>query len=267
MKKSLLAALTAAAVLCIAAPASAETFTSQDGVLSIDLPNENWKEVTDPTKWIVLSDGANSLTVEHLSNGEELPDMAVADEHYVNVYQAVFSTQNEVFIITGSVVDAAVIPDITQAILSAKVLKYDTKMAKKPEPAAPAAPAASSFTIAAVNETMYATTGVNVRSGYSTNDTILGGLAAGSSVTVTGKVQKDGQDYGWYQVSYNGASGYVSSQFLSSTAPAQPASNSNSFTGKAKTIYDATGGAVTVYQSTDGNWYDNSGKKYPDNRL
>jgi len=230
MKKMILAALAAASMLCLAMPAYAETYTAPNGILSIDLPNENWKDMQDATKWIVLSDGANMITIDHFSNGEELPKMAVADDHYVNVYQAVFSTQNEVFIITGSVVDAAVIPDVTKAILSAKVLQYDTKLAVKKEEAqtqtTEAAASSGEFTIASLSATMYATAGVNVRAGYSTNDAILGGLGIGSSVNVTGKVQKNGQDYGWYQVQYNGSSAYMNSGFLSPNAPAQSSSSS-----------------------------------------
>ena len=40
-RKSILAALAATAVLCLAVPAAAETFTASNGVLSIELPNEN----------------------------------------------------------------------------------------------------------------------------------------------------------------------------------------------------------------------------------
>ena len=84
MFRKKLVALSMAAALCFAVPAasivaSAEavtttdtavsaatpvTFTSQDGVLSINLPNENWKQVEDPTKWIALSDGDNIITIE-----------------------------------------------------------------------------------------------------------------------------------------------------------------------------------------------------------
>ena len=267
MKKSLLAALVAAAALSAALPAYAETFTAPNGVLSIDLPNENWKLMQDPSKWLVFSDGANMLTVEHLSNGEKLPAMSVADDHYVDVYQAVFSTQNEVFIITGSVVDSDVIPDVTNAIMSAKVLQYDTKLAVKKEnpeteSATAAAEATGQYSVAAMSATMYATAGVNVRAGYSTSDAVLGGVAQGSSVTVTGVVQKNGKDYGWYQVSYNGVTGYISGAFLTDKAPASGSSTNIVFTGVAKTIYYGTGEAVTVYQATDGSWYDNTGKAY-----
>ena len=260
-KKSVFASFAAAAVLCLCVPAAAETFTSEDGVLSIELPNENWREITDVNKWIALSDGGNSITVEHYSNGEKLPDITVADNHYVNVYQAVFSTQNEVFIITGSVVDAAVIPEIANAIMSAKVLRYDTKLAVKNNDQAVSA---SDFSLAPLDKTMYVTSdGLNVRTGCSTDDQIIGAFVYGAVVHVTGAVQKGGVDIGWYQVSYDSGYGYVSSQFLSDSEPADKKSNNGSgYTGDVKTIYEIDGHAVTVYKSTDGYWYDKAGTQY-----
>ena len=265
-KKVILAALAAAAVLAFTLPAAAETFTSSDGILSIDLPDENWKEMTDPTKWIVLSDGSNMITIDHLANGEALPEMAVADSHYVNVYQAVFSTQNEVFIITGSVVDAAKIPDITNAILTTKVLRYDTKM--KVAPAAQQQVSASDFSVVDTSKTMYVTSdGLNVRMGCSTSETLIGSYPYGGSVKVTGVVQKNGADFGWYRVDYNGNTGYVSSAYLSDTAPApkteiKKEASGLTFTGIATTIYASSGTAVTIYKANDGNWYDAKGTKY-----
>ena len=90
MKKSVLAVLALTFAACLSMPAAAETFTASNGVLSIELPNENWKEMEDSTKWIVLSDGANIISIDHYSNGEKLPEVAVADDHYINVYEAVF---------------------------------------------------------------------------------------------------------------------------------------------------------------------------------
>ena len=261
IKKTIFAAVVAAAAFCLTIPAAAEpqTYTTGDGVLSIDLPDENWKEMSDPGKWVSFSDGANLITLEHLSNGEDLPDISIADDHYVNVYQAIASTQNEVFIITGSVVDSAKIGDVCNAIMSVKVLKYDTKLAVKKEQQETSA----GYTIVAMDATMYTTAGVNVGAGYSTSDTVLGGLAAGSSVHVTGKVQKDGADLGWYQVAYNGASAYISASFLTDKAPASSSQSSSAqFTGEARTIYEIDGAAVTVYKRTDGQWVDSQGGVY-----
>ena len=261
IKKTILAAVIAAAALCLTIPAAAEpqTYTTSDGVLSIDLPDENWKEMSDPGKWVSFSDGANLITLEHLSNGEDLPDISIADDHYVNVYQAIASTQNEVFIITGSVVDSAKIGDVCNAIMSVKVLKYDTKLAVKKEQQETSA----GYTIVAMDATMYATAGVNVRAGYSTSDQILGGIGTGTSVHVTGKVQKDGADLGCYQVAYNGASAYISTSFLTDKAPASSSQSSSAqFTGESRTIYEIDGAAVTVYKRTDGQWVDSQGGVY-----
>ena len=238
MKKAVFAVLALSFAACLSMPAAAEVFTTPDGVLSIELPNENWKEMEDSTKWISLSDGSNVLTIDHFSNGEKLPDMTVADDHYVNVYQAVFSTQNEVFVITGSVVDAARIPEVVNMIASSKVLKYDTKLAVRKENA----PAVSEFSVLPVDKTLYVTAaGLNVRAGCSTDDQILGSFGHGAAVRVTGVVQRNGADYGWYQVSYGNGTGYVSSGFLSETAPEQKAESTASaditYSGSVKTVY------------------------------
>ena len=270
-KKALFAAIAASAIMVVAYPAAADTFTSPDGVLSIELPNESWKEIADPEKWLAFSDGANVLTIDHLSNGEKMPSLSVADDHYVNVYEAAFSTQNEVFIITGSVVDAAKIPEVANMIASAQVLQYDTKLAIKSQDAN-----AGEFTIAPLSKTMYVTgDGVNVRSSYSTTSNILGGVGKYDAVVVTGSVQQGGKDYGWYQIAFNGGNGFVSAQFLTDTVPAgktavtasptpTPAAGNSTrqYTGSAKTIYDENGNGFTVYQATDGLWYDTNGNAY-----
>ena len=265
IKKTVIAILAAIVVLCFAIPAAADPFVSADGILSIELPDENWKQIEDVTKWLTFSDGSNQITVEHFSNGENLPNFTVADTHYVNVFQAAFSTQNEVFIVTGSVVDAAKIPDITKAILSLKVLKYDTKRA-----VGAAAAAGGEFTVAPLDKLMYVTADpLNVRKGWSTDSKLIGGLKKGSQVKVTGAVQRNGENLGWYQVNYEGGTGYVSAEFLSDTAPASTESSSSSgsddssvYTGNVVTVYDESGNAYTLYQTKGGLWYDKSGTAY-----
>ena len=267
IRKTAVALLAATVALCFSMPAAAETFTSSDGILSIELPNENWKQIEDPSKWITFSDGGNIITIDHFSNGEKLPDISVADAHYVNVYQAAFSTQNEVFIITGSVVDAANIPEIATSIISAKVLKYDTKLAVGKGNDV----SVSEISIVPLDKTMYVTAEwLNVRLGCSMDDTIIGGLDYGSSVKVVGTVQRNGEDLGWYQIAYENGTGYVSSGFLSDTAPSpkedsgsgSTASSDTAYSGSVKTVYNEYGEAYTLYESTDGYWHDRSGTAY-----
>ena len=258
LKKILVAILTITVLLGLAVPvAAAETFTSSNGVISIELPNESWREITDLANWISLSDGGNLVTINHYSNGEKLPEIAVADDHYVNVYQAVFSTHNEVFIITGYTVDAQKIPEICQMIMSVKVLQYDTKLAVNKTSIS-----SGEFSIRPMNETMYTTDGINVRIGCSTSEQIIGGLAKDTAVKVVGAVQRNGKDLGWYQIEFGSGTGYVAAEFLTSTAPQQETPSNGGFTGRAKTIYAADGSAVTVYEAYDGSWYDGNGKEY-----
>lgn len=54
---------------------------------------------------------------------------------------------------------------------------------------------------------------VNVRSGPSTADTILGSLTTGTLVTITG------ESAGWYRINYKNGTGWVSKQLTSTTRP------------------------------------------------
>ena len=272
MKKSVLAVMAAAMVFGAVIPAAAATFTSSNGVLSIELPDDNWKQIEDPAKWIALSDGANEITIDHFSNGEALPAVTVADEHCTDVYQGIFSTQNEVFMATGYIVDVTKAREIIDAISSVNILQFNTKL-KLQQTAA--APSSSEFTLAKLDQTMYVNSdGLNVRSGCSTNDQVLGGLTYGTAVKVTGSVQRNGKDYGWYVIDYQGGAGYVSAQFLSKDEPAKKADSKKNtdlkFTGKVMTIYAMSGTALSIYQASDGQWYDSNGQKFTfiaDDRL
>lgn len=82
-------------------------------------------------------------------------------------------------------------------------------------------PAVITWNVTAMSGTMYATGDVNVRSGAGTNNSRIGGLSAGSSVTVTGST-----DNGWIQVSYDGQTGYVAGNYLSWNKPSSGGSSS-----------------------------------------
>ncbi len=71
---------------------------------------------------------------------------------------------------------------------------------------------APSFTT--VNETVYATSSVNVRSSYSTSSSVIGSLNKGDSVTRIGKGSN-----GWSKVKYNNKTAYISSSYLSTEKP------------------------------------------------
>ncbi len=138
--------------------------------------------------------------------------------------------------------------------------------------AAPAATAATettaakTYTVTDVSKTMYATSSVRVRQSYSTSSDVLGALAEGESVQITGESAN-----GWMRVSWKGHEGYVSKSYLSDTAPAnQPASNQTTTNQAAANPGGTTPGGTTSNGptgpgSTSGNTAAGPGSTQPSN--
>ena len=70
------------------------------------------------------------------------------------------------------------------------------------------------FTVEKVNKTMKVAQDVYVRKGPKTTYDIMGSLAAGKTVQVTGQVFKHGSKACWVQVNFNGKTGYVCTDYL-----------------------------------------------------
>ena len=96
--------------------------------------------------------------------------------------------------------------------------------------------AAATYTVKDVSKTMYASSSVRVRSGYSTSTDVLGALSAGEKVTVTGEVEN-----GWVRVSYKGHTAYVAKNYLTETAPAITNTSSSATSGTSGTNSSSAG--------------------------
>lgn len=85
----------------------------------------------------------------------------------------------------------------------------------------PSESATDTYTVTALSLTCYASSekGLRVRSGPSTDYDILGTLSYGTRIEVTGECD------GWYALSYNGTTGFVSAQYTSTDAPATSVSD------------------------------------------
>lgn len=119
-----------------------------------------------------------------------------------------------------------------------------------PTTAAPATTAqetttAAEYTVRDVDKTMYANTSVRVRAGYSTSSDILGSLAEGESVQVTGE-----SDNGWMRVSWNGQTAFVSKSYLSDDPPATTAAASETKPGAAQPGGTTPGSSLSPGGST-----------------
>jgi len=235
-------------------PAQPQTLTTDDGVLQLTLPNSSWKQLNDDSNWVSLSSGTDHITIDHLSNGEKLPDVTIAKDPIAQVYEVFYSTQNEIFILTGTVESANCMDEVRAIIDSFKVLQYDTKQAVPDQPPQP------EYGLREIGENMYCTSedGVHVRSGCSTDDDIIGGVQYGDQVYVNGMVTKDGQDYGWLQIQLDNTVGYVWGEFFDENPPApQPDPTP---TDESMFLFMPEGGNIDIFQFTDGVWrsYDGS---------
>ena len=104
-----------------------------------------------------------------------------------------------------------------------------------------------------VNETVYATTDVNVRKGPSVDTKIVGLLKDGKSIKRTGVGSN-----GWSRVEYDGEVSYINSAYLTTTKPTQSTSTSTTTTTKTSSSYplkytDNTA-TITIYKE----WYKNA---------
>lgn len=80
-------------------------------------------------------------------------------------------------------------------------------------------------------ETVYATAGVNIRAKASADADKIGTLAAGGSITRTGNTSS-----GWSRVDYNGQTGYIKSDYLTTTKPTVTSNTTASSTSSSSSL-------------------------------
>ncbi len=268
-----------AAVLALGITGRAETYTTPDSVLCLELPGEEWKQEEEESVWVKLSNGEDEILLEHLSNGETLPELAAAGSGCEAVCQLVLSTENEVFILTGKAAKREELEEMREILQSAKILEYDTKTAvraeespkqeENPETEKRQEPEAEAKTEAVVETASFSvwvtSKSLNIRSSFSTDAPILGSAFYADALKVTGIVRENGQETGWYQVETAGGEGYVSAQYVSQTPPTAERSGIT-LTEETIPLYESGGeGAAYVSKATDGGWYDGSGRSFADN--
>lgn len=144
---------------------------------------------------------------------------------------------------------------------SAKAEAEDTSSEKEPAEAAEDTESDTTETeqasqpvelFSSVNETVYATTTVNIRDTYSVNGNQLGSLSTAQSATRTGI--GTGEADGWSRIEFNGQAAYVSSDYLStvkietSTPTSKPSTNTNTNTNT------STSQSQSSNSSSDDDW-------------
>lgn len=100
----------------------------------------------------------------------------------------------------------------------------ETEAPETPEVETPVE-AEPTYSFTSVNETVYATSTVNIREGFSADTDKVGSLSKGQSIKRVGIGTGDAE--GWSQVEFNGQTAYISSEYLSTVKPTAPSSSNS----------------------------------------
>lgn len=214
-----------AAALALGITGRAETYTTPDSVLCLELPGEEWKQEEEESVWVKLSNGEDEILLEHLSNGETLPELAAAGSGCEAVCQLVLSTENEVFILTGKAAKREELEEMREILQSAKILEYDTKTAVRAEESP----------------------------------------KQEENPETEKRQEPEAEEKTEATVETAGGEGYVSAQYVSQTPPTAERSGITLTEETIPLYESGGEGAAYVSKATDGGWYDGSERSFADN--
>ncbi len=261
MKKHFLIGLGAAALLSLTSMTAfaMDPIKTQDGLMEITLPAEDWYQIQSDENTEMFSDGDCAILINLYKNGETLPAIESADAHHELIYTAAASTQDYILHVVGYAHERADFSDICKSINSIKV--DDSKIT---ESMLDHTVVVEDYGIADMNYTAWvAADELNVRS-TSEDGAIITTLSYGDKVTVTGSVLKNGMEIGWLRIkTEDGTEGYVSSQFISTTVVADEAPEVTQDAEKTATVvkvYDALSNVYYLTAYTDGTFRTEDGK-------
>ena len=87
-----------------------------DSDMILEIEDEIWNEISDPYTLHTFTNGTDVITVLKYGKYEELPRPVKAGEKYEAVYQTIYSTGDETYIVTGSAVRAENISSVKEVI-------------------------------------------------------------------------------------------------------------------------------------------------------
>lgn len=292
-KQKIATGILAATLLALGVPAMAEYYTTSDGAIVLDLPDKTWELVEDKENVTTLTNGDGAVAVLHYKADDELPTVTVPGEFHEASYSVVMADDEDVYVINGYATEKeylSVVREIVQSACyyedlpyagstttdvtttdvtaeDAKYLQGSAFVGTEEDPVE--SPVEHVYEITPMDAIMYAEVydGLNIRDTYSRFGGVIGNYAYGESVYVIGNVKVDGVDTGWYQVGYEGMTGYVLSQYLNpiqpSDAPQEVYDSSEQYlTGEVVYIYNEDGSTTVIKEYTDGTWRDRMGYTY-----
>lgn len=188
-----------------------------DEVVTIMVPNDEWKQIDNKTVNEHLTDGDCEININFYKADAKLPERIKADDNFAVTFETVCSNAKYVFIVSAFGKEEDDFDEIKEAVdsITIDVEKITDEMLEHKEIVK------DEYTVKDENYTAWvsSTEGLNLRDGGSTQNNILCFMPFRSKVTVTGTVLHNGTDNGWKRVNFNGVVGYASSAFLALSEP------------------------------------------------
>lgn len=245
--------------------AEAKKVTSEDGLITLTLPNEQWVQIPSIENTEVFSDGDCAILFDVYRADDELPGIVKTDDKHVIAYNASAATKDYVFVAVGLIsteYDYNVIRTAIDGIEVDQTKIVDSMLNHKI--------VADEFSIRDESYTAWVSADeLNIRDDSLMDGKVLTVKQKGDELKVTGSVLKNGEEIGWARVDVNGTVGYVSAQFLSKE-PVAPETEKQEVkpdagptqTGATYTFYRMDNTYFTVYEYTDGSLRDINGEVY-----
>lgn len=118
-RMKLTAAIFATTIFAMSMPAMADYYTTPDGAIVLDIPDQSWSEIQDEYTLTTLSNGTGTITVLRYDANGALPAVAVPSANYAASYQAVMADNKDVYVITGSATSKEYLPAVKKIVQSA----------------------------------------------------------------------------------------------------------------------------------------------------
>ena len=228
-------------------PSAPMATLSQKGYVSITLPTEEWKEVASDEACVVFSNGSSIITFDYYSRDAKVPmtEVPAGDNVYyhrsVDVckdLQLVFEAHSESEVDFMQMKNAIANAVVNTSLLPKEVVSHEI--------------VEDNYSIEAADYIAYVVADeLNIRPEGSSNGAPIGTLYYAGEVHVTGTVLLNGAANGWVRIDCNGGNGYVSTSFLSDTAPSVKVEETEAASSSSSSAASVTKYPLTFSQISD----------------
>lgn len=109
-------ALSTSLICALPITGNAAVINVSESSISLEDINKDWKEISDKNTFHTFTNGTDKVTILKYSDYEDLPDLAKTNDQYEAIYQTFYCAGDEIYVVTGSAVNAKDITEVKEII-------------------------------------------------------------------------------------------------------------------------------------------------------